>query len=192
MAMRPIVYSDDPLLRKTSSKVRRITEDIEQLVEDMFETMQEERGVGLAAVQVGVPVRLFVVKIPEDMEDPDAGTKLALLNPKIARRSSEIEEGVEGCLSVPGWMGNVPRHVEITVKGMDMDGKKTRIKAEGYLARVIQHEIDHLNGVLFIDHATETWEVEEGEEEALEAEAAAQRARERAAEQLEPVTTVEL
>jgi peptide deformylase len=191
MALRSIVYSDNPLLRKSSSKVRRITEDIEQLVEDMFETMQEERGVGLAAIQVGVPVRLFVVKIPEEMEDPDAGTTLVLLNPKIARRSREIEDGVEGCLSVPGWMGNVPRHVEITVKGIDMDGQKTRLKASGYLARVLQHEIDHLNGVLFIDHATETWEVEEGEEEALEAEAAAKRARERAAEQLELVKTVE-
>ena len=191
MALRSIVFSDDPLLRKKSSRVRRITEDIEQLVEDMLETMHAERGVGLAAVQVGVPVRLFVVKIPEDLEEPDAGTTLALLNPKIARASKEMEEGVEGCLSVPGWVGDVPRHLEITVKGMDMDGQKTRFKAEGYLARVLQHEIDHLNGVLFIDLATEVWEVEEGEEEAIEAEAAAQRSKERIERHLEPAETVE-
>jgi peptide deformylase len=176
MAVRSIIFTDNPILRDKSHRVRRVTPDIEQLVDDMFETMEEARGVGLAAVQVGVPVRVIVVQIPEDMEDePDAGTTLALVNPELARTSDEMEDGVEGCLSVPGLIGMVPRHTYATVKGLDMQGKKVRIRAQGYLARVLQHEIDHLNGVLFIDHAGEIWTVQEGEEEAAEVEAHSRR-----------------
>ena len=174
MALRPILFLDHPLLRDKSHRVPRITGEIQQLIEDMFETMRAARGVGLAAVQVGVPFRVIVVEIPEDMEDPDAGTSLAVVNPELARVSKEMEEGVEGCLSVPGWVGTVPRHVRVTVKGLDRRGRKVRIRAEGYLARVLQHEIDHLDGVLFIDRATETWPVEEGEEEMAEVEAVSQ------------------
>ena len=175
MALRSIVFSDSPILREKSRRVRRINQEIEALIQDMFETMREARGVGLAAVQVGVPLRVVTVKIPEDLEDPEAGRSLALINPELAREADELEEGVEGCLSVPGWVGTVPRHVAVTVKGLDPNGRKVRIKAQGYLARVLQHEIDHLNGVLFIDLADEVWPVEEGEEEAIEAEAAARR-----------------
>ncbi|HEY75413.1 MAG TPA: peptide deformylase [Thermoflexia bacterium] len=175
MALRTIIFSDNPLLRKRSSRVPHITPDIRQLVEDMLETMRAANGVGLAAVQVGVPLRVIVVEIPEDLDDPDAGTSLALVNPELARVSKETEEGVEGCLSVPGWVGNVLRHQEVTVKGIDLKGRKVRFRAKGYLARVLQHEIDHLNGVLFIDRTDEIWPVEEGEEEMVEAEAAALR-----------------
>ncbi len=173
MALRPIILSDNPLLREKSRRVRRVTAEIEQLVQDMFETMRAGHGVGLAAVQVGVPLRIIIVEIPEDLDDPDAGISLALLNPKLARVSKEVEDGIEGCLSVPGWVGEVERHVGVTVKGLDLRGRKMRKRAQGYLARILQHEIDHTNGILFVDLAEEVWPVEEGEEEAVEAEAAA-------------------
>ena len=172
MALRSIIYTDNPMLREKSHRVRRISPDVEQLVDDMFETMEEARGVGLAAIQVAIPMRVITVKIPEDMEDePDAGMTLALVNPELARTSDEMEDGVEGCLSIPGYIGMVPRHSYVTVKALDMQGKKVRIRADGYLARVLQHEIDHLDGVLFTDHASEIWTVQEGEEEAAEVEA---------------------
>jgi len=173
MALRQIIFSDNPLLRQKSRRVPKVTPDIIRLAQDMFETMRQANGVGLAAVQVAVPLRLIVVEIPKDMDDPNAGTSLALLNPELARVSEEMEAGAEGCLSVPGWMGRVERHAAVTVKGLDLEGKKVRRRAEGYLARVLQHEIDHLNGILFIDRTDQVWPVEEGEEEALEAQHAA-------------------
>lgn len=175
MAARSILFSDNPLLREKSRRVRRVTKETRQLIEDLFDTMRPARGVGLAAVQVGVPLRVIVAEVPEYLDDPDAGTAFALINPELARVSEETEEGIEGCLSVPGWVGEVPRHLAVTVKGLDARGKKVRKRATGYLARILQHEIDHLNGVLFIDRANEVWEVEEGEEEAIEAEEAARR-----------------
>lgn len=173
MALRQIIFSDNPLLRQKSRRISKATPDIARLAEDMFETMRQANGVGLAAVQVAVPLRLIVVEIPKDMDDPNAGVSFALLNPELARVSEEKEQGVEGCLSVPGWLGRVERHSAVTVKGMDLQGRKVRRRAEGYLARVLQHEIDHLDGVLFIDRTDEVWPVEEGQEEAIEAEYAA-------------------
>ncbi|MGD1996670.1 MAG: peptide deformylase [Anaerolineae bacterium] len=175
MAVRTIIFSENPILRDKSRRVPRVTDEIRQLVQDMLETMREGQGVGLAAVQVEVPLRVIVIEIPEDLEDPNASISLALINPELARASDEMEEGIEGCLSVPGWVGEVERHHSVTVKGLDLRGKKVRVKAEGYLARVLQHEIDHLEGLLFLDRATEVWEVEEGMEEAIEAEEAARR-----------------
>ncbi|MCS7179346.1 MAG: peptide deformylase [Anaerolineae bacterium] len=172
MAPRSILLADQPVLRQKSRRVPRPTPEIHALIQDMWETMRAARGVGLAAVQIGIPLRVIVVEIPEDMEDPHAGTSLALINPELIRMSHETEEGVEGCLSVPGWVGTVPRSIEVVVKGMDPKGKPVRLKARGYLARVLQHEIDHTEGVLFIDRATEVWSVEEGEEEQEEARAA--------------------
>jgi len=172
VAQRTILFADNPILREKSRRVPRPTAEIQALIQDMWETMRAARGVGLAAVQIGVPLRVIVVEIPEDMDDPDAGTSLALINPELVKVSREVEDGVEGCLSVPGWAGTVPRHVEVVVKGMDPKGKPVRRKARGYLARVLQHEIDHTEGVLFIDRATEVWSVEEGEEEQEEARAA--------------------
>lgn len=177
MSVRPIIFSDNPLLREKSRHVPRVSPEIEALVQDMFESMRAARGVGLAAVQVGVPLRVVVIEVPPDLDDPDAGTSLVLINPELARASDEKEDGVEGCLSVPGWVGYVPRHVAVTVKGLDRQGRKVRVRARGYLARILQHEIDHTDGVLFIDRASEVWPVREGEEESIEAEAAAQRGR---------------
>lgn len=175
MAVRQIVFTDNPVLREKSRRVPRITRETEQLIADMFETMREAGGVGLAAVQVGAPLRVIIVEIPEEMDDPDAGVSFALINPEFVRTAGEKEEGTEGCLSVPGWAGKVPRYPEVVVKGLGPDGKNVRRKARGYLARVLQHEIDHTHGVLFIDHATEMWPVEEGQEEAAEMEDAERR-----------------
>jgi peptide deformylase len=142
---------EHPTLRQKARKVRTFGPPLERLVEDMLETMRDEPGIGLAANQIGVPQRVIVVELPKDEEDPQSGRTYAVVNPKIARASREQEEMEEGCLSVPGLVGDVWRSKEVTVKGQDVQGKRIRIKARDLLARVFQHEIDHLNGVLFID-----------------------------------------
>jgi len=172
MSIRPIVLYDDPLLRKRSHRVRRVSPDLQALVDDMVETMHAGNGVGLAAIQVGVPERVIVVQLPEDEENPGGGELYAVVNPELARKSREIEDGIEGCLSIPGLIGEVPRHYAVTVKGLDSRGRTVRIKAKGFLARVFQHEIDHCDGILFIDHIEDPekiWFVPEGEEEVAEA-----------------------
>jgi peptide deformylase len=189
MPTRPIVVYDDPTLRKKSRRAKKVTQDLERLIDDMVETMHKANGIGLAAIQVGVPERIVVVQLPDAEEDskdvldeapdkekpepdPNAGVLFCVINPKIARRSRECEEGIEGCLSVPGLVGEVERHCHITVKGMDREGNPVRIKAKDLLARVFQHEIDHCDGVLFIDHIDDPeklYPVTEGEEEAAEA-----------------------
>lgn len=172
MPVRPIVVYDNPLLRKRSRQVRRVNPAIQALVDDMVETMHAANGIGLAAIQIGVPESIIVVQLPQDENHPDGGELYVVLNPQLARKSREMEAGTEGCLSVPGLAGEVVRHYAVTVKGLDVHGKPVRIKAEGLLARVFQHEIDHCNGVLFIDHITDPeklWVVQEGEEEAAEA-----------------------
>ncbi|MBS1252031.1 MAG: Peptide deformylase [Anaerolineales bacterium] len=158
MAIRKIVTLDEgnPVLRQKARRIRRVTPAIQQLMDDMVETMRDAAGAGLAGPQVDVLLRVIVVEVPKDFEDPDAGTWLyALANPEIARQSGDVEEGQEGCLSIPNIYGLVERPPAVTVKGLDRSGRKVRIKAEGYLARVLQHEIDHLEGTLFIDHITE-------------------------------------
>jgi peptide deformylase len=175
MSVRPIVLSDDPSLRKKSRHVRRVSPALQQLVDDMVETMHAANGIGLAAIQIGVPERVIVVHLPkeeEEEENPESGKLYAIINPALARKSREMEDGIEGCLSIPGWVGEVSRHRAVTVKGLDLQGRPTRIKAEGLLARVFQHEIDHCDGTLFIDHIEDPekiWPVPEGEEEAAEA-----------------------
>ena len=116
----------------------------------MMETMKEAPGVGLAAPQVGVSLRVIVVETPEDEDDPQGGTQLQLVNPEILKQDGE-QIGEEGCLSIPGYVGIVKRAQNVTVKGLNRKGKEVKVKAGGYLARVLQHEIDHLNGVLFTD-----------------------------------------
>jgi peptide deformylase len=156
-----------------------VDEDTQQLIDDMIETMREANGIGLAAVQVGVPERVIVVEVPilpeeedEESERPPDVQFFVLINPELVRESRETEEGIEGCLSVPGWVGEVERHSAVTVKGIDRSGEKVRIRAEGLLARVFQHEIDHCHGILFIDRIEDPdkiWAVEEGREEEAEA-----------------------
>lgn len=154
MAILPIVTTPDPVLRKKAVKLRKADEGMRKLADDMFETMLDAPGVGLAAPQIGKSIRLIVVHVPEDEEDGTEETSLKLLNPEIIKSSGE-QFGPEGCLSMPGIGGNVLRADWITVKAIDMDNKPVRIKADGYLARVLQHEIDHLDGILFTDHITD-------------------------------------
>ncbi len=143
MEILPIRVVPDPILRQKSKRVRSIDGSIQKLIGNMLETMHAAPGVGLAAPQVGVPLRVIVISMPEQ-ED------IALINPQIVRRSGERLVN-EGCLSVPGYVGELKRAVSITAKGRDQNGKEIRIKADELLAQVLEHEIDHLNGVLYID-----------------------------------------
>jgi peptide deformylase len=151
MAVRPVVQADNPVLRQKSKKVRRFGQALQNLIDDMVETMHAVNGLGLAAPQIGVSQQVIVLQLPEDEEDPQSGKLYVLCNPEIVRTVGEEEESEEGCLSVPGFVGDVRRAAVVTVKGLDRHGKKIRIKAEGLLARAFQHEIDHINGTLYID-----------------------------------------
>ena len=151
MTIRTVFTLEHPALRQKARKVKQFGPKLEQLVDDMLETMKAEPGIGLAANQIGVPQRLIVVELPEDEEDPQSGKTFAVANPKIIKASRDMEEMEEGCLSVPGLVGDVWRSTEIVVKGQDLKGKTMRVKARDMLARVFQHEIDHLDAILFID-----------------------------------------
>ncbi|MCH8026419.1 MAG: peptide deformylase, partial [Chloroflexi bacterium] len=153
MAVLPIRVAGDPVLRQKAKKVRKIDASIQKLIDDMIETMRAAPGVGLAASQVGVPLRVIVMEIPEfdDREQPQRDLYV-LINPQIVKRSGERRID-EGCLSIPGYKAEVPRSVSVTVKGLDREGKEIRIKAEdNLLAEAIEHEVDHTNGTLYIDH----------------------------------------
>lgn len=150
MAILEIVKEPDPILRKKAVKIRKADPGIAKLADDMFETMLEAPGVGLAAPQIGKSIRLIVIHVPEDEDDGTEEVSLRILNPEIIKTAGE-QTGAEGCLSMPGIAGNVTRFAAVTIKGIDMDNKPMRIKAEGYLAIVLQHEIDHLDGILFTD-----------------------------------------
>ena len=143
MAILPIRIAPDPVLRQKSKRVRSIDSSIHKLIVNMLETMHAAPGVGLAAPQVGIPLRVIVIGLPEQ-ED------IALINPEIVRRKGERLLN-EGCLSVPGYAGEVKRAEAVTVKGRDQNGKEIRIKADELLAQALEHEIDHINGVLYID-----------------------------------------
>jgi peptide deformylase len=150
--------------------------DLKKLVDDMLETLHDAPGVGLAAPQIAIGQRVIVVSVPPaEPDDPepmrDAGKTWAVINPEIAKASDEMVEGVEACLSIPGYYGEVNRHKSVVVKGFNVKGKPIKIKAHEYTARIFQHEIDHLNGVLFIDRTDKVWKAEdEPEAEAVPAE----------------------
>ena len=172
MALREIITVGDSRLRKRARPVQAMTPEIRQLAEDMVETMVEADGVGLAAPQIGELTRIIVIELPEDEEVWESGKLFVVINPEIMRESREVETGIEGCLSVPGYVGEVERATEVLVRGLDINGKRFRLRPRDYLARVFQHEIDHLNGVLYIDKLTapeKIWEVKPGTEEMTEA-----------------------
>jgi peptide deformylase len=148
MAVLPIRIAPEPILRQKSKRVRTIDGSIRGLIDNMIETMHSASGVGLAAPQVGVPLRVIVIGMPEEEE-------IVLINPEIVRKSGE-RLVTEGCLSVPGYFGEIKRAQSVRVKGRDLSGKEIRIKAEELLAQALEHEIDHLNGVLYIDHLEST------------------------------------
>jgi peptide deformylase len=152
MALRQILYANDARLRQKAKKVKTFGPNLQKLAEDMLETMRQANGVGLAGPQIGVMQRIFVVETPPDEDDPSSGQQLILVNPELVKVSPELEEGQEGCLSIPQWYGLVKRHSWVEVKAKDAFGKNIKLRADDFLARVIQHENDHLDGVLFIDH----------------------------------------
>jgi len=163
MAVREIVSLPEPVLRKKARKVTDFGPELQTLIDDMVETMRVAPGVGLAAPQVDASVRVIVVEYGEEDEEETAviPPKLyTVVNPEITRFSTESEVGSEGCLSIPGFAGDVERPLGITIKGLNRRGQPIRIKAEGWLARIFQHEIDHLDGVLFIDRAERVWKLE--------------------------------
>ena len=160
MAIREIVTVPHKSLRRKARKVTSFGSDLQTLIDDMVETMRAAPGVGLAAPQVDVPLRVIVVEFNES-EDEETPPKLyVVVNPKITRFSSDQEVGTEGCLSIPSIVGDVERPEAVTVKGLNRRGQPQKIKASGWLARIFQHEVDHLDGVLFVDRAEKVWQIE--------------------------------
>jgi len=167
MAIREIVSTPHSVLRKKAHKVTRFDGNLQALIDDMIETMRQAPGVGLAANQVGVAEQVIVVEYGEE-DDQEEGKQSAkklyvVVNPQIVESSPETVMGVEACLSVPNYYGEVERHARVVVKGLNRRGKPLRVKAEGWLARIFQHEIDHLEGVLFTDRAARIWQPKEDE-----------------------------
>jgi peptide deformylase len=165
VAVLPIRVLGDPVLREKAKRVTQIDEALQRLIDDMFESMYAARGVGLAAPQIGLSLRLVVIHAPEH-------PPFVLINPEIVRRSGEREVD-EGCLSVPGYRGHIVRSVSVTAKGLNRDGKEVRIKASNsVLAQALEHETDHVNGTLYVDHlesAEDLRSIEELERETQEA-----------------------
>jgi peptide deformylase len=168
MTLRTIVTTPDPVLQRKARKVTSFDKDLQTLIDDMIETMREAPGVGLAAPQVGVSQQVIVVEYaePEEVEEGEEPIEVepklyVMVNPEIVKQSPETIMGVEGCLSVPLLVGEVERAQEVRIKGFNRRGRPMKLKADGWLARIFQHEIDHLNGVLFTDLATQIWQPEE-------------------------------
>jgi peptide deformylase len=141
--LRQIRIAPDPILREKAVKVPEIDKSIIELVDDMILTMQKYDGAGLAAPQVGVSLRIITIQMPEE-------EAFCIINPEITKRSGEVEL-MEGCLSIPGYQGEVKRSVSVTAKGLNRKGEKIKIKATGLLAQALEHETDHLDGILYID-----------------------------------------
>ena len=148
MSLREVRYLGDPVLREMCREVETIDDDVRALVDDLLETMYAEDGIGLAAPQIGVPLRVFVYDVRDDELDPGV-----LVNPRIVEATGKQKE-VEGCLSIPGLDEVVERSAHVVVEGLDREGEPVRIEATGLLSRCLQHENDHLDGVLFIDRVS--------------------------------------
>lgn len=150
MAVLKIRINPDPVLRKKARKVTSLDNSVQKLIDDMIDTMHESQGIGLAANQVGVPLRIVVIHLPDEKD------VLVLINPEVVERRGE-RRVVEGCLSIPGYQGEITRAQSVKVKAKDRNGKLIRKKASNnLLANCLEHEIDHLNGILYIDHMADT------------------------------------
>jgi peptide deformylase len=149
MSQKKIVIEPDPILRKESEPVEKVDDELRKLLDDMLETMYAAPGIGLAAVQVGILKRLIVIDISKDKEKKKP---LFLINPEIISRSKKTSTYEEGCLSLPGHFAEIERPAECQIKFINYEGKEKELKADGLLATCIQHEIDHLNGILFVDY----------------------------------------
>ena len=171
MAVLNVVTSENPSLREKSKRVSSFGAALSNLVANMFDTLHAANGLGLAAPQVGVPQRVFIVELPEELDEEGqvelSAERYVLVNPEIVRRRGE-QEMVEGCLSVPGYRGMVKRNTYVVIKGQDIEGRNVRYRAEGLLAQAFQHELDHLDGILYIDRiesADKLWRITPGMEE---------------------------
>jgi len=161
MALREIITLPHPTLRRKARKVSDFGPDLQALIDDMVETMRLAPGVGLAAPQVDTSLRVIVLEYGDEEDESKPLKLFTLVNPEITRSSVELVTGTEGCLSIPGLVGEVDRALSVTVKGQNRRGQPVKVKARGWLARIFQHEIDHLDGVLFVDRAEKVWQVEE-------------------------------
>ncbi len=151
---------NNPILRQKARPVARFDDDLDRLIDDMIETMRYANGVGLAGPQVNQRLRLAVIETLPKRDDEgnkieNSRELIVVVNPEIVWRSRSTIEGVEGCLSIPGWLGEVARSEAVRVRALDRHGKKIRLRLKGWTARIIQHEIDHLDGILFIDRLTD-------------------------------------
>jgi peptide deformylase len=165
MAIREIVTLPDPVLRRKARKVESFDTGFQTLVDDMIDTMRQAPGVGLAAPQVGISIRLVVVEYASDDTEEDAPKKLFVVaNPEIIPLSEETVSAVEACLSIPGLVGEVERLDKILVRGFNRQGRPIKIKTHSWLARIFQHEIDHLDGIVYPDRATRVWKPRDDEE----------------------------
>lgn len=174
MAIRTIVTLPEPVLRRKARPVTKFDNHLQTLIDDMIDTMRAAPGVGLAAPQVAVPERVIVVEYaePEDGEEGEEPIEVepklyVMVNPEIVKASPETVVGVEGCLSIPMLVGEVERAQEIRIKGFNRRGQPMKLKVDGWLARIFQHEIDHINGIVFTDHATKVWQPEEPVEDTV-------------------------
>lgn len=149
MTIKPLIILPDPILRQVSKPIETIDSEVKKLADDMLETMYDAPGIGLAAIQIGVARRMLVLDVSKDGEDKKP---LVFINPEVVSASDARSVYEEGCLSIPDYYAEVERPAAITVKHLDRDGKEQMTEADGLLATCLQHEIDHLNGVLFIDH----------------------------------------
>lgn len=152
MAVRPVLKMGHPLLRQVAEPVARFgTTDLRNLVQDMDDTMRALNGAGLAAPQIGVSLRVVIFEVRQNPRYPDAGVVpyTVLVNPRLEPLGDDMEDGWEGCLSVPGLRGLVPRHRQLRYTGFDADGQPLDRRVDGFHARVVQHEVDHLDGILY-------------------------------------------
>lgn len=165
MAIRPIITPENPVLRKKAIKVMSFDAAFQTLVDDMIDTVKDAPGVGLAAPQIGVSQRVIVVNLPDEPEEygDNAGKVFVVANPKIIKTSKQTVLGTEGCLSIPGYLGEVERFVTVVVTGQDRYGKDFRIRADNWFARIFQHEIDHLDGILYTDRTDKVWKAKDEE-----------------------------
>ena len=154
MSVREIVLMGDPVLREVAEEVDTFDDALRALVRDMFETMYHAEGIGLAAPQIGILSRVVVIDLRSDNDHEDDGEPIALVNPRLAWQSTALKKQSEGCLSIPGLEEVVERPAEVRVEAMDPDGNPVSLAADDLLARALQHEIDHLDGVLFLDRVS--------------------------------------
>jgi peptide deformylase len=149
MTTKPLVLLPDPILRESSRPVERVDDELRRFADDMLETMYDAPGIGLAAVQVGEPIRLLVIDVSK--EDEPKNPQI-FINPEVVATGDEVSTYEEGCLSIPDYYAEVERPATVTVNYLDRSGKESTVTADGVFATCLQHEIDHLNGILFIDH----------------------------------------